>query len=41
VSFVATFMIGGDLYVVTDNNEIYRWDTDEAEWVRAGEIDRR
>jgi len=40
MSFVASFLLGGDLYVVTDNNEIYRWDTDDARWLKVGEIDR-
>jgi len=40
VSFLATFMIGGDLYVVDDNNQIWRWDHDEAQWIKVGEIDR-
>jgi hypothetical protein len=38
--FVASFVVQGDLYGVSDANEIWRWDTDEAKWVKVGEIDR-
>jgi hypothetical protein len=38
--FVASFVLQGDLYGVSDANEIWRWDTDEAKWVKVGTIDR-
>jgi hypothetical protein len=40
MSFVASFVLTGELYGVSDNNEIWRWDTDEAKWVKVGTIDR-
>jgi hypothetical protein len=40
IFFVASFVVQGDLYGVSDANEIWRWDTDEAKWVKVGEIDR-
>jgi len=40
MTFVASFILQGELYGVSDNNEIWRWDIDEAVWVRVGTIDR-
>jgi hypothetical protein len=33
-------VLTGELYGVTDNNEIFRWDVDEAKWLKVGEFDR-
>jgi hypothetical protein len=40
MSFVASFVLTGELYGVSDNNEIWRWDTDDAKWIKVGTIDR-
>jgi hypothetical protein len=40
MSFVASFVLTGELYGVSDNNEIWRWDVDDAKWVKVGSIDR-
>jgi hypothetical protein len=40
MTFIASFVLTGELYGVTDNNEIFRWDVDEAKWLKVGEFDR-
>jgi len=40
MTFVASFILSGELYGVSDNNEVWRWDVDESMWVRVGTIDR-
>jgi len=40
MTFVASFILDGELYAVDDNNQIWRWDLDDAKWIKVGEIDR-